>query len=73
MMSELLHHIGRPNEAAIALSEAEANDVHLHDRAREALALRDCGPALHPIGSVHHEVLLMTLKNKAALMTLSCR
>jgi protein O-mannosyl-transferase len=31
-MSELLHHIGRPKEAAIALAEAEANDVHLHDR-----------------------------------------
>ncbi len=32
MMSELLQKIGRPNEAAIALTEAEARDVHLHDR-----------------------------------------
>jgi cytochrome c-type biogenesis protein CcmH/NrfG len=32
MMSELLLKIGRPNEAAAALAEAEANDVHLHDR-----------------------------------------
>jgi tetratricopeptide (TPR) repeat protein len=32
MMSELLRKIGRPNEAAVALAEAEANDVHLHDR-----------------------------------------
>ncbi len=32
MMSQLLHKIGRPNEAAIALAEAEADDVHLHDR-----------------------------------------
>jgi protein O-mannosyl-transferase len=32
MMSELLRKIRRPNEAAIALAEAEANDVHLHDR-----------------------------------------
>ena len=33
MMSELLARTGRPNEAAVALREAEANDVHLHDRA----------------------------------------
>ncbi len=32
-MSELLQRIGRPNEAAIALAEAEANDVHLHELA----------------------------------------
>ena len=32
MMSELLQKIGRPNEAAAALAEAEANDVHLHER-----------------------------------------
>ena len=32
MMSELLPKIGRPNEAAIALAEAEANDVHLQER-----------------------------------------
>jgi protein O-mannosyl-transferase len=32
MMSELLRKIGRPNEAAAALAEAEADDVHLHDR-----------------------------------------
>ena len=32
MMSELLRKIGRPNESAIALAKAEANDVHLHDR-----------------------------------------
>jgi len=32
MMSELLQRIRRPNEAAIALSVAEDNDVHLHDR-----------------------------------------
>lgn len=32
MMSELLQRIGRPNEAALALAEAEANDVHLHKR-----------------------------------------
>ncbi|MGI8438023.1 MAG: hypothetical protein ACR2NX_14185, partial [Chthoniobacterales bacterium] len=30
LMSELLQRIHRPNEAAIALSQAEANDVHLH-------------------------------------------
>jgi tetratricopeptide (TPR) repeat protein len=29
MLSELLRRSGRPNESAIALSEAEANDVHL--------------------------------------------
>jgi predicted Zn-dependent protease len=33
MMSELLQRAGWPKEAAIALSVAEANDVHLHDRA----------------------------------------
>jgi tetratricopeptide (TPR) repeat protein len=33
MVGELLQRTGRPNEAAIALSEAEANDVHLHERA----------------------------------------
>ena len=32
MMSKLLQKIGRPNEAAIALAEAEDDDVHLHDR-----------------------------------------
>ncbi|HXA10274.1 MAG TPA: tetratricopeptide repeat protein [Chthoniobacterales bacterium] len=32
MTSELLHKNGRPNEAAAALAEAEADDVHLHDR-----------------------------------------
>ena len=32
MMSELLRKIGRPNEAAVALAKAEAEDVHLHDR-----------------------------------------
>ena len=32
MMSALLHRIGRPNEAALALSLAEANDVHLRQR-----------------------------------------
>ncbi len=32
MMSELLGKIRRPNEAAAALAEAEADDVHLHDR-----------------------------------------
>ena len=32
MMSELLRKNGRPNEAAVALAEAEADDVHLHDR-----------------------------------------
>lgn len=32
MMSELLRKIGRPNEAAIAFAEAEAADVHLHER-----------------------------------------
>ena len=37
VMGELLHHIGRPKEAAIALAEAEANDVHLHDRAAKPL------------------------------------
>ena len=31
MMSELLRRIGRPNEAAIALAEAQADDVHLHE------------------------------------------
>ncbi len=31
MMSELLRKTGRPNEAEIALAEAEAFDVHLHD------------------------------------------
>ncbi|HSU85902.1 MAG TPA: tetratricopeptide repeat protein, partial [Chthoniobacterales bacterium] len=31
-MSELLLKINRPNEAAVALAEAEACDVHLHDR-----------------------------------------
>lgn len=30
MMSEVLQRIQRPNEAALALAEAEANDVHLH-------------------------------------------
>jgi Flp pilus assembly protein TadD len=37
MMSALLHRIGRPNEAALALSVAEASDVHLSER--EALPL----------------------------------
>jgi tetratricopeptide (TPR) repeat protein len=32
MMSELLRGVNRPNESAIALAEAEATDVHLHDR-----------------------------------------
>lgn len=32
MMSELLLKMGRPDEAAAALAEAEARDVHLHDR-----------------------------------------
>ncbi|HEY3663528.1 MAG TPA: tetratricopeptide repeat protein [Chthoniobacterales bacterium] len=32
MMSALLHRIGRPNEAALALSVAEASDVHLSER-----------------------------------------
>ncbi len=32
MTSELLRKNGRPNEAAAALAEAEADDVHLHDR-----------------------------------------
>jgi hypothetical protein len=36
-MSELLHNVGRPKEAAIALAEAEANDVHLHDREQKPL------------------------------------
>jgi tetratricopeptide (TPR) repeat protein len=40
MMSELLQKIGRPNEAAVALAEAEADDVHLHGR----LAARDAAP-----------------------------
>jgi protein O-mannosyl-transferase len=40
MMSELLHQIGRPNESAIALSEAEANDVHLHDHQNPVIAER---------------------------------
>ena len=31
MMSELLQRIGRPNEAALALAEAETDDVHLHE------------------------------------------
>jgi predicted Zn-dependent protease len=33
MMSEFLSRIGRPSEARVALAEAEADDVHLHDRA----------------------------------------
>jgi len=37
MMSQLLHKIGRPNEAAAALAEAEGDDVHLHDRAAASL------------------------------------
>jgi tetratricopeptide (TPR) repeat protein len=37
MMSELLTRIGRPNESALALAEAEADDVHLHDHAAPAL------------------------------------
>lgn len=32
MMSELLQRIGRPNEAAAARAEAEADDVHLQER-----------------------------------------
>ena len=36
MMSDLLQRMHRPNEAAIALSMAEANDVHLHDHANLA-------------------------------------
>lgn len=31
MMSALLRKIGQPNEAAVALAQAEANDVHLHN------------------------------------------
>ncbi len=31
MMSELLRRIGRPNEAAIVLAAAGADDVHLHE------------------------------------------
>jgi hypothetical protein len=37
MMNELLQRTGRPHEAAVALSMAEANDVHLHNRAVTAL------------------------------------
>jgi tetratricopeptide (TPR) repeat protein len=37
MMSQLLRKIGRPSEAAAALAEAEADDVHLHDRAAAPL------------------------------------
>lgn len=37
MLSELLQKTHRPNEAAIALSVAEENDVHLHDRAATSL------------------------------------
>ena len=44
MMSELCIKIGRPNEAAIALAQAEANDVHLH-RARIEPALGTSAPA----------------------------
>jgi tetratricopeptide (TPR) repeat protein len=32
MMNQLLQKIGQPNEAAIALAEAEADDVHLQNR-----------------------------------------
>jgi len=35
MMGELLQRIGRPNEAVIALSIANANDVHLHEWLRK--------------------------------------
>ena len=38
LLSELLRKTGRPNEAALALSEAEANDVHLHDRSAGSLS-----------------------------------
>ena len=38
MMSELLGKIGRPNEAAAALAEAERDDVHLQDRISESLS-----------------------------------
>jgi cytochrome c-type biogenesis protein CcmH/NrfG len=38
LLSELLHKTGRPNEAAVAMGEAEANDVHLHDRSVGSLS-----------------------------------
>ena len=37
MMSELLRQIGRPDEAALALAQAEAGDVHLHEHNSPAL------------------------------------
>ena len=40
IMSELLRRIGRPNESAMALARAEANDVHLHEHDRGPLARR---------------------------------
>ncbi len=40
MMSELLRRIGRPQEAALALAHAEADDVHLHEH--------DRGPLVRP-------------------------
>ncbi|MEO7724247.1 MAG: hypothetical protein ABIU29_06105 [Chthoniobacterales bacterium] len=32
MMSTMLHRLGRPNEAELALPVVEANDVHLRAR-----------------------------------------
>jgi protein O-mannosyl-transferase len=32
LLSDLLRQIGRPNESAVALAQAEAADVHLHQR-----------------------------------------
>jgi predicted Zn-dependent protease len=43
MMNELLLRIGRPNEAAAALAEAETNDVHLHDRLKSERPDRPSG------------------------------
>ena len=40
IMSELLRRSGRPNESALALARAEANDVHLHEHDRGPLARR---------------------------------
>ncbi|MGH7936681.1 MAG: tetratricopeptide repeat protein, partial [Chthoniobacterales bacterium] len=37
IMSELLRRIGRPDEAAVALAQAEAGDVHLHEHASPGL------------------------------------
>ncbi len=41
MLSELLQKIGRPNESAIALTRAKADDVHLE---RDALSSRGSSP-----------------------------